>query len=607
MPAFGLRVCEVLPVLDMCQFTGRFSMTARLDFPAPDQWAERLGNLNRKGHEYKGPCPLCGGEDRFHVKQGDSAPIWGCRQCGPDAAMDILRETFPELKPNGSATTKNRASPRPSSKPKAKPSVSRRLEYHYYNADGSEFGAVERVEFSDGTKQYYPKPSGLSAPYPVYDVPSMIERSGDPVLIVEGEKAAVAAQVLLPGYVVTTSWGGSNRAKQTDWTPLEGRDVVIWPDADDAGDKYAWTVYRLAQDAGASDVRVIQLPDGLVSGFDLADPLPEGFDLAAIMDTRADLPSEFRGIPFLPIAEFMELSSEGRGWLVDELIPADGTTFVAAKPKVGKSTFIRCLAVAVADKSRHEFLGRKVATGPVLHLALDERQLTVQNHYQTIGQPEGLHVCRVRANEIAPTVEERTELLETSIRAIRPALVIIDTIGRFAPFKEASDYGEGNDKTEPLVGLADRYKTSIVYVHHARKSDGEYGDEMLGTTALAGSSETNIIIKRKANGRSYTATGRDGVETDSPIGLSLSADGWIDAAGTRAEVTHQTNRDKVLQAIHNAGPDWIKKADLIEAVQASKEGVVYSLRELVKLGDIQTKGKGVRDDPMLYRINQERA
>lgn len=52
--------------------------------------ADSLG-LRRAGSEYKGPCPLCGGDDRFHVKAGRSADLLvhcrhGCRY------SDIARE-----------------------------------------------------------------------------------------------------------------------------------------------------------------------------------------------------------------------------------------------------------------------------------------------------------------------------------------------------------------------------------------------------------------------------------------------------------------------------------------------------------------------------------
>ena len=38
--------------------------------------------LVKKGKEYVGPCPVCkDGEDRFHVREGTSGPVFGCRYC----------------------------------------------------------------------------------------------------------------------------------------------------------------------------------------------------------------------------------------------------------------------------------------------------------------------------------------------------------------------------------------------------------------------------------------------------------------------------------------------------------------------------------------------
>lgn len=52
--------------------------------------AEQLG-LKRAGAEYKGACPVCGGDDRFHIKRGTSANMLlycrhGCRY------SEIMRE-----------------------------------------------------------------------------------------------------------------------------------------------------------------------------------------------------------------------------------------------------------------------------------------------------------------------------------------------------------------------------------------------------------------------------------------------------------------------------------------------------------------------------------
>jgi putative DNA primase/helicase len=59
------------------------------------------------------------------------------------------------------------------------------------------------------------------------------------IVVCEGEKAADAAATVFFESIATTSSGGSNAVKKSDWTPLAGRKVLIWPDNDKAGVKYA--------------------------------------------------------------------------------------------------------------------------------------------------------------------------------------------------------------------------------------------------------------------------------------------------------------------------------------------------------------------------------
>jgi putative DNA primase/helicase len=56
------------------------------------------------------------------------------------------------------------------------------------------------------------------------------------VCVVEGEKAALALRRLF-GSVVTSA-GGAQAASKTDWSPVAGRRVLIWPDNDEPGLKY---------------------------------------------------------------------------------------------------------------------------------------------------------------------------------------------------------------------------------------------------------------------------------------------------------------------------------------------------------------------------------
>jgi hypothetical protein len=116
---------------------------------------------------------------------------------------------------------------------------------------------------------------------PLFNLPAILAHPSALVLVVEGEKTARAASELpelrAAGFVVTTWHGGSGAARLTDWRPLAGRVVVIWPDADPAGLKAAVIVARECRAVGASE-RIVKLPKGLPSGWDLADPWPAGLE-----------------------------------------------------------------------------------------------------------------------------------------------------------------------------------------------------------------------------------------------------------------------------------------------------------------------------------------
>jgi hypothetical protein len=121
---------------------------------------------------------------------------------------------------------------------------------------------------------------GMPTPRPLYWLPELLATGpGARVYVTEGEKAAEAARSL--GLVATTSPHGAKSASKADWSPLAGRDVVILPDHDDAGEKYADDVIRLATAAGAKSVRVVRLAE-LWAG------MPEGGDMADFVQHRGD-------------------------------------------------------------------------------------------------------------------------------------------------------------------------------------------------------------------------------------------------------------------------------------------------------------------------------
>lgn len=133
-------------------------------------------------------------------------------------------------------------------------------------------------------------PPGL---LPLFGLDRMAQRPTDPVLLCEGEKAAEAAAHLLPDHVITTTAHGSAAAAKTDYSPLKGRSLRLWPDHDAPGAAYVQEVARLARAAGAARVEVLDLGSlamdpttgtvrTLPPKWDAADALTEGWTTATL-------------------------------------------------------------------------------------------------------------------------------------------------------------------------------------------------------------------------------------------------------------------------------------------------------------------------------------
>ncbi|TAM54171.1 MAG: DUF3987 domain-containing protein, partial [Burkholderiaceae bacterium] len=89
------------------------------------------------------------------------------------------------------------------------------------------------------------------------------------------------------GILATTS-GGSSSADSADWAPLQGRSVVLWPDNDEAGRKYAEAVTAKLQALGctvewiAPDVVASLPPKGDCVGWLAQHPDATAADVAAL-------------------------------------------------------------------------------------------------------------------------------------------------------------------------------------------------------------------------------------------------------------------------------------------------------------------------------------
>ncbi|HVI89257.1 MAG TPA: CHC2 zinc finger domain-containing protein [Dongiaceae bacterium] len=133
-------------------------------------------------------------------------------------------------------------------------------------------------------------------PRPLYRLPDLAARPADQVLVVEGEKAADAARRLIGALPITvTTWpGGAKAVRHVDWSPLAGRAVLLWGDADAPGesamlgyeDSTGGTVdgvAQLCQRIGAAQIRYAPWDHSRPCGWDAADAEAEGWQAAELM------------------------------------------------------------------------------------------------------------------------------------------------------------------------------------------------------------------------------------------------------------------------------------------------------------------------------------
>lgn len=143
--------------------------------------------------------------------------------------------------------------------------------------------------YGDKSPQWHWK--ALPEPRPLYGLQTLTSKPDVPVLLVEGEKTADAAQVYFPHHAALTWSGGGKAVSKTDFLPLQGREVVIWPDNDEPGFAAALELAKILEDK-AQSVHIVQPPDTLPPSWDLADQTEPGFLPQVHIETA------------LPVAEF---------------------------------------------------------------------------------------------------------------------------------------------------------------------------------------------------------------------------------------------------------------------------------------------------------------
>lgn len=280
--------------------------------------------------------------------------------------------------------------------------------WNYLSADGQLLACVYRYDPPSG-KQYRPwdaqaRATRMPAVRPLYNLPEIA--SAEALVLVEGEKCADALMQL--GIVATTAMGGAAAAiDKTDWSPLAGKTVAVWPDHDEAGAKYAEAIIPKLQAMGVN-VRRVTVPDDRPRKWDAADAVAEGFDVEALLKASVQLdggkPSESKKSKGFDLtqwraAERFTGEPQARRWLVEGVFPLAQASLIAAGGGVGKSFLLLALARAVAEfdgfllNSPMAFGSLLSGQGVAIYVTAEDDAIEVHSRLNALGPiPERLYV-----------------------------------------------------------------------------------------------------------------------------------------------------------------------------------------------------------------------
>ncbi len=419
------------------------------------------------------------------------------------------------------------------------------------------------------------------------------------VYVVEGEKDVENLRAL--GYVATCNAMGAGKWRAEYNAFLRGRQVVILPHHDKAGADHARTVASALIGIAAS-VKVLELP-GLPDTGDVSDWLTMGGTaerLTALTDATPEYAPETdsvsrdrnaSGFRFSTLDDLLAEPEEEVAYVWERTLPAGGISICAAKPKVGKSTFVRNLVVAILRGT--PFFGRAITSGPVVYLCLEEKRAEIAGHFRRMGASgDNLYIHTGRAPDDALAA------LTVAIAEYRPVLAVIDPLSRFVRLNDANAYAEVARAMEPIIDLARTSGCHIICVHHAGKGERTGGDALLGSTALFGAVDTLLMMKRRDQVRTIETIQRYGEDMEETVVYLDSETGIVTPGGDLATMLMGQAQAAVLAAMGN---DTLTEPDIRARVGGNESTTGKALRALVDEGKVARTGKGKRGDPYQYR------
>ncbi len=506
----------------------------------------------------------------------------------------------------------------------------------YKNTAGQVIGVVCRWDHSGGGKTIRPfTPArdasgnlswhwrGWSEPRPLYRLNKLAACPDVPVLVVEGEKSADAAQKLFPDMAAVTWPHGAESAGKADFSPLRGRTVYVWPDSDAPGLKAAHAVCAAALAAGSAEVLTVTPPEGVNEGWDLADALNEGWtsekaaawlqaNSARFQAENSEASPAFDIEP-LDITWCLQHPAPKKVFHVWPYIPAGCVGVLTGTGAVGKSYLTLALCVGVA--CGHSFgpfeieQARRVAVvnvedmGDDLHfrliplvdslrLSFDEQRLLCQNLriLPARGKLGPLMQLDERRN---PQPSASYAWLREEVKSFQPDLMVLDTKARLFGLDENS-----NDHAAQWLFalerlLVDRPELSILVVSHNSKGATMAGDTSQHAARGASSLVDNARFVMTLAGVDDSESKKLGGRAGDFVCLNHAKPNYT----RRAEPALFRRGDK--GELHPVNPQQLRSTRMSEAVERLRDALQEDFPEGMRARDLERcltdEAKGLRD------------
>ena len=273
-------------------------------------------------------------------------------------------------------------------------------------------------------------------------------------------------------------------------------------------------------------------------------------------------------------------------WIVDDILP-EGCFLLSARPKVGKSWLALQIALAVALGK--PTLGKKVAEGKAVYLALEDSQRRLQNRLRMLS-PKDYATPNLLLHTEWPAFDHGgLDKLEELIKLERPRLVIIDTLAKVRQTQRSNNvYTEDYKALAPLTAMANKYGCCIVLITHNRKgkSDGDALEQVSGTLGLTGAVDGALIIDGVRTDKQYKLSliGRD-IPNDDELAISRNSNGEWQILG-KANLVMVRSERKVIVDLLQSNPLGLKPKEISEKLKKNPGAIRKMLGSMSDVSQI---------------------